>query len=457
MNRCTTVLVVALLAASQGPLQAQQPSGQEHAALRADIEKQFDVVPLTDGVALRPKSRTGDVRLVEVTDGTILVNGTPVTGAELRERLGTGADAVLRLSYMTSEARRAAFAEQPGEAPPEVQPVDPLPPLEAPAGVPAPPPPPDPPGGASSRGRHSSGDRVRVFGDVSVAADERVSGQAVAVLGSVRIDGEVGDQVVSVLGSVDLGPNAVVRGDVVSVGGRVRRAEGAQVRGSVTEIAFANPNMHWNIHPGMDWRALGWFDGFGALPRLIGTTFRVLLLVLLACIALLVARPTVEASAQRVADNPVQATLVGIAAQILLIPALVMTAIVLSISIIGIPLLLLLPFVVLLIILLALAGFSGTVYAVGQWARRRFSLGSTAPFAEVLIGVLIVLSPILIARLIALGGWPLTPLVVALLIVGFMVELVAWSSGFGAVLTNAFSRWQARRAGRTIVPPPAYP
>ena len=32
--------------------------------------------------------------------------------------------------------------------------------------------------------------------------------------------------------------------------------------------------------------------------------------------------------------------------------------------------------------------------------------------------------------------------------VGFAVELLAWASGFGAMLINAFTRWQARRPFR---------
>ena len=65
---------------------------------------------------------------------------------------------------------------------------------------------------------------MRVFGDVVVNEGEEVSGQVVAVLGSVRIDGEVSQQVVAVLGNVELGPRAVVHGDVVTVGGRLRKA-----------------------------------------------------------------------------------------------------------------------------------------------------------------------------------------------------------------------------------------
>ena len=55
---------------------------------------------------------------------------------------------------------------------------------------------------------------------------EEVTGQVVAVLGSVRINGEVGDQVVAVLGTVELGPKAVVHGDVVTVGGRLAPSRG---------------------------------------------------------------------------------------------------------------------------------------------------------------------------------------------------------------------------------------
>ena len=293
---------------------------------------------------------------------------------------------------------------------------------------------------------------MRIFGDVSVREDESVGGQVVAVLGSVRVDGEVRDQVVAVLGSVDLGPKAVVGNDVVSIGGRVRRAEGAQIRGGVTEVSISDPNVRLNFEPLFDWRGLYLFDCFAAVPRLVGTGFRFLLLVMLASIALVIARPTVEASAQRVSDSPIQTTLVGLMAQILLLPAMVLTIVVLAISIIGIPLLLLVPFAILALVLLALIGFSGTVFAVGQWTRRRFGIGGTAPFVDVFLGVMVILLPVLIGRVVALAGWPGTPLAILLLMLGFAVEFIAWSSGFGAVLTNGFARWQARRASR--IPPP---
>ena len=434
-----------------GHLTAQDRSDTAR-ELRERLERRFDLVPLTDGIALRPKTRDNTVRLIEVTAGTVLVNGTAVTGRELRERLGDAADAVLRLSYLPASELREVAAP-PLEAP--------APPAEAPAV-------PEPPsidtaerdrdgrdGGERETGRwpRTSRDRVRVFGDVSVDRDEEIDGDVVAVFGSVRVHGKVRQQVVSVLGSVLLGPDAVVGGDVVSVGGRVFRDAGAKTSGAVTEVSFSNLPVHIRVGDWDDWGGPAML--FGAVPKLFGTALRLSLLLLVTGIAFLVARRSVEASAERITASPVKTTMIGIVAELLVLPVLVLTAIVLSISIIGIPLLLLLPFVVVALIVMALIGFTGTAAAVGGYVQRRS--GVPRDYLAVLIGVLVILSPLLVARLLALGGWPLTPVAIALVAFGFGIELLAWASGFGAMLINAFTRWQARRPVHTasVVSPPA--
>jgi hypothetical protein len=275
-------------------------------------------------------------------------------------------------------------------------------------------------------------------------------------MGSAHVDGVVGDQVVAVLGSVDLGPHAVVRGDVVAVGGRVRRAPGAQVHGDVTEVSLADMGGRINgVHWFGGWGPIYLWGDFGAFARLVFSGFRFVLLAFLACIALLVARRSVEGSAQRVIENPVKATVVGIVAGLLFGPTMILTVIVLAISIIGIPLLILMPFAVLVLLLMALVGFSGAAYAVGQWTRRRFGGGAQAPFLDVCLGVAVILMPVLLGRVVGLAGWPISPLSFLLLAIGIGVEFLAWSSGFGAVLTNAFGHWQAKRAMRAPTPPAA--
>ena len=169
MRRLIACLVVAIVALGVGAA-GQQTS--DDSALRARIEARYDVVPIADGIALTPKVRNTDVRLIEISD-VISVNGTVVTGRELRERVGDDADDILKLSYLDPSARRTLFATSaPAESPQ----------AEAPGGS----------GRSSSRrAERSTGDRVRVFGDVTVREGEDVSGGVVAVLGSVRVDGEV--------------------------------------------------------------------------------------------------------------------------------------------------------------------------------------------------------------------------------------------------------------------------
>jgi hypothetical protein len=453
MTRWIALLFTLLVAAGNAPAAASRGQAEDTTALRRQIEQHFDIVPLTEAIGLRPKNRRANVRLIEIAnDGDITINGEPVTGRELRQRLGAEADPIIRLSFLDANARRAIVAppnapEAPDAPTPPTPPSEPtVEPVEAERPRDATP--------APRRDRRSHGDRVRIFGDTSVAADEVITGQVVAVMGSVRIDGEVGDQVVAVMGSVDLGPKALVRGDVVSVGGRVRRAAGAQVRGEVNEVAIGRHGIVTGPLQ-MDWP--GWWGpmtmvGFGPAERLVGSGFRFLLMVLLVALSVVIARPTVESAAARLSENPIQATLVGIAAQILVFPILIVSAILLAISIIGIPLLLLLPFVVLLLLFMALFGFSGSAFATGQWARRRLGFsGAGSGISDAALGVFIILLPLLIGRIMGFVVGPLAFLMVGM---GLLVEFVAWTSGFGAVLTNSFSRWQARRSARHAVTPP---
>jgi hypothetical protein len=119
---------------------------------------------------------------------------------------------------------------------------------------------------------------------------------------------------------------------------------------------------------------------------------------------------------------------------------------------------LLLPFAVVVLLLMALVGFSGTASVVGQWTRGRFGLGAAPAFIDVCLGVFVILLPLMLGRALALAGWPFQPFVFVLVALGLAVEFLAWSSGLGAVLTNAFARWGARRAARaTPASPTAAP
>src|SRR5438067_831074 len=214
-------VAVALIVVDHGAAQSTGPSE----ALRQQVERRFDVLPLHDGIALRPKAARRGVRLIEITDGTIAIDGAPATGAELRDKLGADADLVLRLSYLDAEGRRS-LAVQPPAVPPPPAAVEPAPGSEAPA-APAPP--------APRRRARRSDDRVRIGGRVVVEPDEIVN-DVVVIGGTARIDGQVLNDVVVVGGLLEVGPAADIGHDVSVVGGTFRRDPAARIGGRISQV-----------------------------------------------------------------------------------------------------------------------------------------------------------------------------------------------------------------------------
>ncbi|MSU34774.1 MAG: hypothetical protein EXS36_06605 [Pedosphaera sp.] len=111
---------------------------------------------------------------------------------------------------------------------------------------------PAPKGQKKSKSRRSSSrrdqDLVRIFQPLTVRAGESfrsavvilndatvdgtVTGDLVVIGGHVVLNGEVQGNLVGPLSSVELGPKAVVGGDVVAIGGELQLAEGAEIRGN---------------------------------------------------------------------------------------------------------------------------------------------------------------------------------------------------------------------------------
>jgi hypothetical protein len=291
---------------------------------------------------------------------------------------------------------------------------------------------------------------VRFGGDITIDENERVDGNVVAIMGSIRIDGEVRGDVVAVGGSVELGPKSLVSEDVAVVGGRFQRAPGARVQGGLHEVGVGEIDFG-------DWRwDRGWgppFVGFSRSLALMSTLGRVAVLSVLAVLVMLLGREYVERSSVRAASEPLKAGAIGFLAQLLFIPVLVVTCIVLIITIIGIPLLLLIPFAVLALGLLALLGFTGVAYRVGHAASRRLGWNVSGYYLPTILGVVIVVSPLLLARLLSLVGGPFIPLAIGLAIVAFIVEWVAWTVGFGSVALARFDRPRYPAAPIANAPP----
>jgi hypothetical protein len=424
------------------------PPPPEHARLREAIDARYRVLPVQKGVLLVPRVARPGVGSIELSDGTIAVNGSLVTGAELRQRLGSDADLVAELSYLGQATREALFfgaqrLEAPAPPPePEVTPAEP-------------PAPPEPPSPEREYRRHASA-KVRIGGTVRVDQDESVDGAVVVIGGSAVVDGQVRDAVVVVGGNARLGREADVRGDVTVVGGTIDRDPGARVDGQVNEIAFGFPSIHvrplrprfWQLRP-------LWLDWATPPINLFGTLLRLVLFGLLAALVMLVAGGAVERIEQTAASEPWKAGLVGLLAELLFVPLLVLTIIILVISIIGIPLLLLVPFALLAMLAGLLFGFTGIAFRVGRWAQQRFGWGAQSRYVLLVAGLGMVWGLTVLGRIVALGGWPVWILSAGLIGVGFLIEYVAWTVGLGATL---LSRFGTRGVGSAMahgdVPPP---
>jgi hypothetical protein len=128
---------------------------------------------------------------------------------------------------------------------------------------------------------------------------------------------------------------------------------------------------------------------------------------------------------------------------VLFLPLLLITIVVLVVSIIGIPLLVLLPFAFLTLMIVALVGFTGVAYYVGGLLASRFGWTDRGAYVAVVLGVLAIALITLVARAAAIVGGGFFAFPVAF--VGYVVEYLAWTLGFGAAILALHRDWRMRR------------
>ena len=173
--------------------------------------------------------------------------------------------------------------------------------------------------------------------------------------------------------------------------------------------------------------------------------------MLFALIVTAVGRRPVEQIAVRIAAEPLRAGLVGLLAEILFVPVLIVTILALVISIIGIPLLILVPFGIILVGVVMLVGFTAAAHIAGGWVLDRFGRTERNPYLVVATGLIVIAGLTLIGRLFALavGGFG-----APLYVVGYLIEYLAWTVGFGAAIL-AWINLRRRPASPSM--PPAAP
>ncbi|HEX9943317.1 MAG TPA: hypothetical protein VGG03_14950 [Thermoanaerobaculia bacterium] len=475
------VLVAVAAYAAPVPQSAANPpvSAEERGELRQTIESRYEVLPVSGGIALKPRQPRAGIRTIEVTGEEVAVNGERVNPRTLRDWLGEDADAILRLRGLSTDEQRQVFGlgeEAPAAGRPEPS-VEETPAMTAGeeaatsdvdvAEVPEPPAAPAEPAVPERPGRRTSSSRVNVGGSVRVDKDEIVDA-AVAVGGSVTVDGEVEDEVaaiggpahiqgrvggdvISVGSSVHLGPKAVVDGNVTSVGGRIRREPGSVIHGETAEVGF----FPWERHG--RWLGPGWglWGGFlGGVSDVMGSLTVLVLMGLLVSLTLLVARRPLERVDRQLAAQPWQSAAVGLAGVVFFWPLLFVVTILLLITIVGCLLIALYPFLFLWVALLLLLGYAAVVYRVGRWLESRFNRRFGGPYAAALMGLLAIQGWLVLGNLLDLLPGPFGTMV---WLFGLLLVVAAVIVGFGAVILARFGLepgyWPRRGAP---APPPSY-
>jgi hypothetical protein len=276
-------------------------------------------------------------------------------------------------------------------------------------------------------------DVVKVGEDILVDTNEHVLGHVFAMGGNVDVRGQVDNDVVAMGGDVTIEDGAQVRGDVVSLGGKVNKARSATVLGETVTVGgfpkrFFSPGAMWAMGGGM---------------QFVGTLVKLCMWLLIGWVVVSLF-PT---RSQRVLDGlrgrVGPSLLWGLLGLIAIVPALigvVLVAVLLCVTIIGIPVgvLLLLGYCLAVAALVLWGGVMGAA-AVGEWGITRLSprLGSPTLMRSTLIGMTALLIPGLVGSLFHILGMAVTPALVlgtALRVFGRVVGCIAFFAGFGAVL-----------------------
>jgi len=265
-------------------------------------------------------------------------------------------------------------------------------------------------------------------GNHRVAEGDTISGDIATWHGTLDVAGRVAGNAVAVGGDIVIHPGAVIGGDALAVGGKVRN-EGGRVDGEMRSLSALTVGPLPTTPPRSAAQtarrsvslAVGWY----------------LVLAAIGLAVVLFARGNLETISDRIRSDFTRSFLYGLAGQLLLVPALLISIVALAITVIGI---ILIPFAIVGFCLavaggLAL-GFIAMSFVLGDAAMRWRGAAVGGGRAQLLQFLLIGLSIYLVLWVVggavggfgALGG-----------LVRFIVTVLTWVAltvGFGATLAS---------------------
>lgn len=289
-----------------------------------------------------------------------------------------------------------------------------------------------------------------VHDDYEIEAGGTVDGDVALLSGELTIAGDVAGDVLVLDGELVLESGASVEGDVLQVGGSVTN-RGGSIGGELVSIggdeaitremeeSFGEPP----APPGRDDdyreerygpdRSLGWTiwdnvrDGFSKLSL---TLSFFIVLAILGAIPLYFARKELEVTAATVRRSFLRSFLLGLAGQVLFLPALV----VLAVGILTVPLI---PVFMLAVALAFAGGYVAVAYAVGdligERGYERLRRLASGPYRTLLVGLAALqILYVVVSFLDFFGG--VTGALYGLTWAGAtIVTWIAFTAGFGAV------------------------
>jgi hypothetical protein len=231
----------------------------------------------------------------------------------------------------------------------------------------------------------------------------------VAIKGNINVKGDVGGDIVAVLGNIHLFPTARVAGDIVSIGGKIERDEGAKVKGEITEIIIGKggekmAEVYAPLVVGM---------GVGGLLLLKALAF--LGFIGLSMIIVSFMTGQIGAISSKIEKEWLKTLLWGIAGFILICPI----AILLAITVIGIPL------IIVEMILVSIAMLAGYI-AVSQLIGKKFTKAIRRPNQPMIVEVL--------------WGLAILFLVDMIPVLGMIVKCLAMTFGFGSAIMTRLGK-----------------
>ena len=263
-------------------------------------------------------------------------------------------------------------------------------------------------------------------GGISIPLGTRVAGPLAAWGGNVEVLGTVDGDVVAIDGTVIIGDSGRVNGDILSVRGQTR------VAGIVTGAVL---RLEGNLEPVAPAAAVG---RVGGTWRPLGVTLGTLGMLLMLGIGVLIfAGTTLDGVVEVLERRLSRSLLAGIAAELALVPVLLLLCVALAVTLLGI---LLIPFAIVAYALAAAGALTLGFLAVsvvigGAVARRRGSRALTTR-ATALRALMIGVFTLFILWLAA-AAFVWSPLVTAVLrLIAAAVTWVAVTAGFGAVILS---------------------